>query len=368
MRIGDMIFDSDTGSAARPVPFRPRPGTFNPTLGVYGAGTSAVSRPFPAPPPARPVAAPIRPVYMSQTADGGAMRAAERTRVRNTPEWQQRQYELQMARDFGVPVSLIRQSQSVSPSTPVAPPSVGTSGGTGGGGGGMTGPSFQELLDAIRGGYGAQRSALDAQLEAAIGAQGVRRGAASSAQTAASEQLSRILGELRAGAEASGRSVADVYSGAGQRLGSLMQDYERMLGERGAAGGRTLAAFGADASMAQPGGMGAADYLAAEQAALGRMGAGEQAYWAGRPQAYEGLAGDIGTQRALEYERLMGDIANQEQVARAQSEADRARLQREEEEAILQAQLQAWQLGARNQGGGSVAPQMMPIPPVFGGM
>jgi hypothetical protein len=261
------------------------------------------------------------------------------------------------------------------PSLMPSPPAVsggGGGGGTGGGGGGgFSGPSLEDLLANIRSGFGGQRTAVDEALAAALGGQAGRRTAAESARDAAAAQLRQIVGDLISGAETAGRTVGDVYSQAGQRLGGLMSDYERMMAERGAAGGRTLAAFGADASMAQPGGMTAADYLAAEQAGLGRFGAVEGAYWGARPQAYRGFQSDIDTQRALQYERLMNDIANAEAAAQSQAGLDRARLSTEEEQAILEAQMRMWELQQRGGGGGggvAAPPATMPIPPVFGGM
>jgi hypothetical protein len=271
--------------------------------------------------------------------------------------------------------------------SPVAPmpsgPATTTSGGGGGGGvgagggggGGFSGPSLEDLLANIRSGFGGQRTAVDEALAAALGGQAGRRTAAESARDAAAAQLRQVVGDLISGAETAGRTVGDVYSQAGQRLGGLMSDYERMMAERGAAGGRTLSAFGADASMAQPGGMTAADYLAAEQAGLGRFGAVEGAYWGARPQAYRGFQSDIDTQRALQYERLMNDIANAEAAAQSQAASDRARLTTEEEQAILEAQMRMWELqqrgavgGGGGGGGGVVAPPpTMPIPPAFGG-
>lgn len=248
---------------------------------------------------------------------------------------------------------------------------AGGAGGVGGGGAAAAtaGPSLDELLAGIRSGFGAQRTAVDDALAAAMAGQAARRTSAGSARDAASEQLRGIVADLVSGAETAGRTVADVYGGAGERLGGLMGDYERMMLERGAAGGRTLSAFGADASMAQPGGMGAADYLAAEQAALGRFGAVEGAYWGGRPQAYRGFQSDIDTQRALQYERLMNEVAQAEAAAQSQAGMDRARLQTEEEQAILEAQMRMWEMQQRQGGGGGVAapPQLMPIPAVFGG-
>lgn len=286
-----------------------------------------------------------------------------------------------------IPPSMLGRVTPAAPTTPTAPSPAGSGGGgsSGGGGGAIAGitaaaaagsPMAQSLLDQLRAGYGAQRSAIDTQLDAAIAAQAARRSSAESAQTAASDQLNRILGELSAGAQAAGGRIADVYGGAGQRLGSLMQDYERMAAERAAGGGRTLAAFGAEASLAQPGGMTAGDYLAAEQAALGRFGALEGAYWGARPQAYQGLASDINTQRALQYEQLMNEIAQNEAAARGQAEADRARISTEEAQAIMDAQMQAWQMqqqmaaaggggGGGSSGGGGFS--FLPIPASFGG-
>lgn len=286
-----------------------------------------------------------------------------------------------------IPSSMRGRVTPAAPTTPTPTPPRGSSGGSSGGGGAIGGiaaaaaagsPMAQSLLDQLRAGYGAQRSAIDTQMQAAIAAQAARRGSAESAQRAAADQLARILSDLSAGAVAAGQRVGEVYGGAGQQLGSLMQDYERMMAERGEAAGRTLAAFGADASMAQPGGMSAADYLAAERAALGRMGATEQAYWAGRPQAYQGLASDINTQRALQYEQLMNEIAQGEAAARGQAEADRARISTAEAQAILDAQMQAWQMqqdaalragqsGGGGGGGGGDNFSFLPIPPVFGG-
>jgi hypothetical protein len=233
---------------------------------------------------------------------------------------------------------------------------------------------LEDLLANIRTGFGSQRDAIDEALAAALGGQAGRRTAAESARDAAAAQLRQVVGDLISGAETAGRTVGDVYSQAGQRLGGLMSDYERMMAERGAAGGRTLSAFGADASMAQPGGMTAADYLAAEQAGLGRFGAVEGAYWGARPQAYRGFQSDIDTQRALQYERLMNDIANAEAGAQSQAGLDRARLSTEEEQAILEAQMRMWELQQRGGGGGgggggvgAAPPPTMPIPPAFGG-
>jgi hypothetical protein len=246
-----------------------------------------------------------------------------------------------------------------------------TSGGgaTAAGGGAAAAPDF---LAGIRAAYGGQRSAIDDQLAAAIAAQGGRRTAATAARDEASAQLGRIVDDLISGAGAAGQRVGDVYSGGVSQIGQLMRDYEAMAGQRAAAGGRTLSAFGADASMAQPGGMGASDYLAAEAGALTGAGTVEGAYWGARPQAYQGLRSDIDTQRALAYEQLMGQIANQEQQAQADAASRRSQLSTEEEMAILEAQQRQYefdrQMALATAGSGSGGGLgMAPIPPVFGG-
>jgi hypothetical protein len=125
--------------------------------------------------------------------------------------------------------------------------------------------------------------------------------------------------------------------------------------------------------MAQPGGMNAADYLAAEAGALTGAGTVEGAYWGARPQAYQGLASDIGTQRALAYEQLMGQIANQEQQLTAEAAGRRAQLTTEEQQAILEAQMRQWelqqQLAARSGGGGGDDSSLgfLPLPLAYGG-
>lgn len=272
------------------------------------------------------------------------------------------------ARPFGA------QPPAVVPS-PGAPGAASGGGATAAGGSAAAfGGGMNSILDAIRGGFAGQRSAVDEQLAAALGAQTGRRTAAGAARDEATAQLGRIVDDLISGAGAAGRRVGDVYSGGVSQIGQLMRDYEAMAGQRAAAGGRTLSAFGADASMAQPGGMGASDYLAAEAGALTGAGTVEGAYWGARPQAYQGLRSDIDTQRALAYEQLMGQIANQEQQLTAEAAGRRAQLSTEEQQAILEAQMRQWelqqQLAARSGGGGgggtvSAAGGFMPIPDTF---
>jgi hypothetical protein len=98
----------------------------------------------------------------------------------------------------------------------------------------------------------------------------------------------------------------------------------------------------------------------------------EGAYWGARPQAYQGLRSDIDTQRALAYEQLMGQIANQEQQLAAEAAGRRAQLSTEEQQAILAAQMQQWelqqQLAARSGGGGGDDFSFLPIPAAYGGV
>jgi len=289
------------------------------------------------------------------------------------------QYNAQLERELGLPPGALTNSGPINAppvvsSGPGAPGVTSGGGATAAGGGAAAfGGGMGSMLDAIRGGFTGQRSAVDEQLAAALGAQTGRRTAAGAARDEATAQLGRIVDDLVSGAGAAGQRVGDVYSGGVSQIGQLMRDYEAMASQRAAAGGRTLSAFGADASMAQPGGMNAADYLAAEAGALTGAGTVEGAYWGARPQAYQGLASDIGTQRALAYEQLMGQIANQEQQLTAEAAGRRAQLTTEEQQAILEAQMRQWelqqQLAARSGGGGGDDSSLgfLPLPLAYGG-
>lgn len=367
-------FRGAAGVTGSPQPFNPAP--FRGAAGVTGVGGR------PAPPPLNP--ANFR----------GAAGVTGVPGTPNTPfaseqyyiDYYTEQLEAQagLERQLGLPPGSLSGDPTAGLGTASSPAGGGGGGGgtgSGGGTGTAAGGGMQSILDTIRGSYGGQRSAVDEQLAAAIAAQGGRRTAAGAARDEGTAQLGRILSELNAGAAAAGQRVGEAYSGGVSQIGQLMQNYEAMLNQRAAAGGRTLSAFGADASMAQPGGMAASDFLAAEAGALTGAGTTEGAYFASRPLAFQGMASDIGTQRALAYEQLMGQISNQEQQAQADASARRAQLSTEEELAILQAQQQQYQFdqemaarGLRGGGGGGAASAggggslgFLPLPSAFGG-
>lgn len=210
-----------------------------------------------------------------------------------------------------------------------------------------TGARSQALIDSIMSGYGGMRQAEQTYLDAMLGQIGGQRTAAQQRSQAAADAAQRTIAGLTAAAGQSGQAVADAYSQAQQQVADLIGQYAAEQAARQQGAQQTLGMFGAPVGLAVPGGVTPMDYLAAQQAAMGRFGAAEQGYYAGAPTRYEALGADYARQRDIALQQTLDELAAQEAARQAEFQRNVANLGIQEAQAIAAQQQAEWERQAQ---------------------
>lgn len=205
----------------------------------------------------------------------------------------------------------------------------------------------QALIDAIASGYGSMREAEQTYLDALLGQIGGQRTAAQERSQAAADAAQRTIAGLTAAAGQSGQAVGQAYSQAQQQVADLIGQYAAEQAARQQGAQQTLGMFGAPAELAVPGGVTPMDYLAAQQAAMGRFGAAEQAYYGGAPTRYGALGADYARQRDIALQQQLDELAAQEAARQAEFQRNVANFGIQEAQAIAAQQQAEWERQAQ---------------------
>jgi len=205
----------------------------------------------------------------------------------------------------------------------------------------------QALIDAIQSGYGGMRQAEQDYLNALISQVGAQRTGAQQRAADAAAAADRTISGLVEAASMSGQNVGQVYSQAQQQVADLVGQYAAEQAARQQGAQQTLGMFGAPTEMAVPGGITPMDYLAAQQAAMGRFGAAEQAYFGGAPTRYQALGSDYERQRQTALEQALAELDAQQAQREAEVARSLSQLGIQEQQAILGQQQAEWERQAR---------------------
>lgn len=205
----------------------------------------------------------------------------------------------------------------------------------------------QALIDAIQSGYGGMRQAEQDYLDALISQVGAQRTGAQQRAADAAAAADRTIAGLVEAAATSGQNVGQAYSQAQQQVADLVGQYAAEQAARQQGAQQTLGMFGAPTEMAVPGGITPMDYLAAQQAAMGRFGAAEQAYFGGAPTRYQALGSDYERQRQTALEQALAELDAQQAQREAEVARSLSQLGIQEQQAILGQQQAEWERQAR---------------------